>query len=67
MPLLPIDLQTLFTQQTQVAKEQAVLKDRPGRRGRRDRKPAAAPPRPAAAAEDVVRDPALGRNVDLTG
>jgi hypothetical protein len=43
------------------------VKDRPGRRGRREKKPAAAPPRHPAADEDVVRDPALGRNVDLSG
>ncbi len=108
MALLPIDLQTLFTQSTQVGKEQAAQKDAPpaaqslqgaqlvqqqetrdksvneaqeqqqgpeklkdrARRGAQRRKgrqkdakqPAAQPPAP-----DVVRDPALGRNVDITG
>jgi hypothetical protein len=108
MALLPIDLQSLFTQGSQVGKEQAVQKDAPPiaqslqgsqmaqraenrdnavnetqeqeeglektgdktRRGadrqRRPKKgrqpPAASPP-----ASDFVRDPALGRNVDITG
>jgi hypothetical protein len=111
--LLPIDLQTLFTQATQVGKEQAAQKDAPPaaqslqgaqlaqkaesrdtsvnethdqeegpesvrdrtRRGaerrRRQKKDARTPPSrnaPAAQApgSDVVRDPALGRNVDIT-
>ena len=108
MALLPIDLQTLFTQSAQVGKEQAVQKDAPpaaqslqgaqivqqqevrdssvneaqeqqegpeklkdrARRGaerrkgrQKDGKRAAAPPQ----ASDVVRDPALGRNIDITG
>ena len=108
MALLPIDLQTVFSQSTQVGKEQAAQKDAPPaaqslqgaqlvqqaenrdksvneaqeqqegpeklkdralrgaerRKGRqKGAKPSAAPP-PAA---DVVRDPALGRNVDITG
>ena len=107
MALLPIDLQTLFTQANQVGKEQAVQKDagpqaqslqgaqlvqkteqrdkdvnethdqeegpeqikdrarrgadRKRRQAAEKRKPAAQPP-----AKDVVRDPALGRNVDIT-
>ena len=107
MALLPIDLQTLFTQSNQVGKEQAAQKDAApqaqslqgaqlvqkteqrdkdvnethdqeegpeqmkdrARKGRgsqtaasaEKRKPAAQPP-----AKDVVRDPALGRNVDIT-
>jgi hypothetical protein len=108
MALLPIDLQTLFTQSTQVGKEQAAQKDAPpaaqslqgaqlaqkadirdttvnethdqeegpeqvknrarrgaerrkGRQKGKQAKPPAAPP-----ASDVVRDPALGRNVDIT-
>jgi len=108
LALLPIDLQTLFTQSSQVGKEQAVQKDAPpaaqslqgaqivqqqevrdssvneaqeqqegpeklkdrARRGadrrkgrQKDRKPAGAQP----PASDVVRDPALGRNIDITG
>jgi hypothetical protein len=110
MALLPIDLQTLFTQSTQVGKEQAAQKDAPpaaqslqgsqlvqqqeirdssvnqaqeqqegpeklkdrARRGaerRKGRQKGGAKP-PAAAqppASDVVRDPALGRNIDITG
>ena len=108
MALLPIDLQTLFSQTTQVGKEQAAQKDAPPaaqslqgaqlvqksetrdhtvnethdqeegpekvrdrarrggeRRGRREpkgAKPPAAPP-----ASDVVSDPDLGRNIDITG
>ena len=107
MPLLPIDLQTLFSQANQVGKEQAAqkeaspthqslqgaqlvqkteqrdndvtetpttdegaekIKDRERRaaerrrRGKESKKPAA----PAPAEKDVVRDPALGRNVDIT-
>ena len=107
MALLPIDLQTLFTQSNQVGKEQAVQKDaapqaqslqgaqlvqkteqrdndvnethdqeegpeqvkdrarrgadRKRRQAAEKRKPAPQPP-----AKDVVRDPALGRNVDIT-
>ena len=108
MPLLPIDLQTLFSQTPQVGKEQAAQKDgalqaqslqgalivakneqqdndvnrtpdpdegaervKDGALGggeRRRRK--AAPKRPAAVPArvlDVVRDPALGRNIDVSG
>ena len=108
MALLPIDLQTLFTQATQVGKEQAAQKDAPpaaqslqgaqlvqqaeirdksvnqaqeqqagpeklkdkARRGAERRKSRQKGAKPAAAhppASDVVRDPALGRNVDITG
>jgi hypothetical protein len=108
VPLLPIDLQTLFSQANQVGKEQAVQKDaspthqslqgsqlvqkteqrdndvtetptteegaekikdrerraaeRRGKRGKEPKKGTA----PAPAEKDVVRDPALGRNVDIT-
>lgn len=109
MALLPIDLQTLFSQATQVGKELAAQKDAPpaaqaaqgqqlvqraetrdhavnethnqeegaekvkdrSRRGgqrrgpkeRKDGKPAAgAPP-----ASDVVKDPDLGRHIDVSG
>jgi len=108
MPLLPIDLQTLFSQTNTVAREQAVAKEATpqaqslqasqivrkteqrdnavnetptqeegterirdrGRResgGRRERgarrreEPRPTPPR------DVVRDPELGRNIDVSG
>jgi hypothetical protein len=107
MPLLPIDLQTLFTQTNQVGREQAARKDAPPlaqqlqgaqlaqkaeqldhavnetreqdnqaekvkdrtrrgaqRRGRRQGAKRAAPA--ALPATDVVRDPALGRNVDIS-
>jgi hypothetical protein len=108
MALLPIDLQTLFTQSTQVGKEQAAQKDAPpaaqslqgaqlvqqqetrdksvnqaqeqqegpeklkdrARRGaerRKGRQKDAKPPAAQPPAPDVVRDPALGRNVDITG
>jgi hypothetical protein len=109
MALLPIDLQTLFSQTTQVGKEQAAQKDAPPaaqslqgaqlvqksetldhtvneaheqeegpekvrdrarrgaeRRGRREpkgRKPQDERP----AASNVVSDPDLGRNIDITG
>jgi hypothetical protein len=106
MPLLPIDLQTLFTQVSHVGKEQAAQKDaaphaqslqgtqlvqkteqrdtavnetqpqeqgpermkrRTRREGRRREKPpeerSASRPRPP----ETFNDPALGRNVDLTG
>lgn len=107
MPILPIDLQTLFGQSAQVGKEQAVQKEaspvaqsaqgaqlvqkteardasvnetrhqeegpeqvkeraRRGaeRRGRRkEGKPSAPPPRPRS----VFSDPALGRNIDVSG
>ena len=107
MALLPIDLQTLFTQSNQVGKEQAVqkdaapqaqslqgaqlvqkteqrdndvnethdqeegpeqIKDRARRGADRKRRAAAEKRKPAAKppAKDVVRDPALGRNVDIT-
>jgi hypothetical protein len=107
VPILPIDLQTLFSQANQVGKEQAAqkeaspqaqglqgaqlvqkteqrdndvnethdqeegpeqVKDRARRgaaRGRRQptkRKPA----QPAPPARDVVKDPSLGRNVDIS-
>ena len=108
MALLPIDLQTLFTQATQVGKEQAVQKDAPpaaqslqgaqlvqrqeirdssvneaqeqqegpekvkdrARRGaerRKGRQKGGKPPAAEPPASDVVRDPALGRNIDITG
>jgi hypothetical protein len=108
MALLPIDLQTLFTQATQVGKEQAAQKDAPpaaqslqgaqlvqqaenrdksvnqaqeqqegpeklkdkARRGaerRKGRQKGAKPPAAQPPASDVVRDPELGRNVDITG
>ncbi|HET6452156.1 MAG TPA: hypothetical protein VFI08_12640 [Spirochaetia bacterium] len=109
MALLPIDLQTLFSQTAQVGKEQAVQKDAPpaaqslqgaqlvqkaetrdnsvnearnqeegpeqvkdkARRGaeRRERrqKKGAAAAAPARAPRNVVKDPDLGRNVDITG
>ena len=108
MALLPIDLQTLFTQTTQVGKEQAAQKDAPplaqslqgaqivqqqevrdtsvnqaqeqqegpekvkdrARRGaerRRGRQKGRQPPAPQPPASNVVQDPALGRNVDITG
>jgi hypothetical protein len=109
MALLPIDLQTLFTQSTQVGKEQAVQKDAPpaaqsqqaaqlvqrqetrdtsvneahdqeegpekvkdrSRRGagRRGRPPKGAKPAPPAGSppSSVVKDPDLGRNIDITG
>jgi hypothetical protein len=109
VPILPIDLQTLFTQSGQVGKEQSVQKDAPpaaqslqgsqlvqkaeqrdasvnethaqeeegpeavkdrtrrgaGRRKRQGRGPAK-PPAPPPVAPAVFRDPALGRNVDIT-
>jgi len=108
MALLPIDLQTLFTQSSQVGKEQAAQKDAPpaaqslqgsqivqqqvvrdssvnetqeqqegpekvkdrARRGAERRKGKQKDAKSAAAqppASDVVRDPALGRNIDITG
>lgn len=106
MPLLPIDLQALFTQLGHVGKEQAALKDalphaqslqaaqmvqkseardaavnetrpqeegpekvkdRQQREGRRRQKPPARKEAPRPPDEDVVSDPALGQNVDLTG
>ncbi len=109
MPILPIDLQTLFGQGAQVGKEQAVqkeaapqaqslqgsllvqqtqtrdtsvnetrqqeqgpeqVKDR-ARRGaeRRRRAPGKGPaaPAPRKPAAEPLRDPALGRHVDITG
>ncbi len=109
MALLPIDLQTLFSQTTQVGKEQAAQKDAPPaaqslqgaqlaqkaevrdhavneahdqeegpekvrdrarrgaeRRGRREPK-GAKPPAARPPASDVVSDPDLGRNIDITG
>jgi len=107
MPLLPIDLQTLFTQTSQVGREQAARKDAPplaqqlqgaqlaqkaeqldhavnqpreqdkesekvkDRKGggapRRRRQPGAKRAAPdALPSTDVVRDPALGRNVDIS-
>lgn len=108
MALLPIDLQTLFTQSAQVGKEQAVQKEAPpaaqslqgaqlvqraetrdnsvnetqnqgdgpeqvkekSRRGaeRRERRTKkAAKTAPARSSSNVVRDPDLGRNIDITG
>jgi hypothetical protein len=108
MALLPIDLQTLFTQSAQVGKEQAAQKDAPpaaqslqgaqiaqqqevrdnsvnqaqeqqdgpeklkdrARRGaerRKGRQKDGKTPAPQPPASDVVRDPALGRNIDITG
>jgi hypothetical protein len=105
--LLPIDLQTLFSQSNTVGKEQAVQKEATptaqslqgsqlvqkteqrdndvnetptqeegaekvkdkARRGADRKKRQASPKRPATpppAAKDVVRDPELGRNVDIT-
>ena len=108
MALLPIDLQTLFTQSTQVGKEQVVQKDAPPiaqslqgaqlaqraeardnavnethdqeqgpeqvkdkkRRGasRRERPPkkGTKPPAPPRSS-NVLQDPDLGRNIDVTG
>jgi hypothetical protein len=109
MALLPIDLQTLFSQTAQVGKEQAAQKDAPPaaqslqgaqlvqkseaqdhtvneaheqeegpekvrdrarrgaeRRGRREPK-GAKPPAARPAASNVVSDPDLGRNIDITG
>lgn len=107
MPLLPIDLQTLFTQAPQVGKEQAAqkdaapvaqslqgaqlaqkteqrdndvnatsdpeegpekVKDRARRKAERERRKTVRkrPPEDQPPALDVVRDPALGRNVDIT-
>ncbi|HVP19208.1 MAG TPA: hypothetical protein VMU36_09440 [Spirochaetia bacterium] len=108
MPLLPIDLQTLFSQTNQVARDQAVqqqatpqaqsaqgaqlvqqtvqrdndvnptehqqegpeqVKPRGGRRGqvgRREKGKKEKEGKPAPRAE-VVRDPELGRNIDVTG
>jgi hypothetical protein len=108
VPPLPIDLQTLFTQTSQVGKEHALqkeaaplaqgqqaaqlvqkteqrdndvnethdqeegpeqVKDRARKGAERGKRRAAAKRKPAAAppAKDVVRDPALGRNVDVSG
>jgi hypothetical protein len=107
MALLPIDLQTIFTQASQVGKDQAVQKDAPpaaqslqgaqlvqnavirdnavnethdqqegpekagdrARRGaerRKRQKKGTQPPAALSPGTDVVRDPALGRNVDIT-
>ena len=107
MALLPIDLQTLFTQSTQIGKEQAAQKDalpvaqsiqgaqlaqkaeirdtavnethdeqegpekagdraRRGAERRKRQQKGAKTPAPPAPSGDVVRDPALGRNVDIT-
>ncbi len=107
MALLPIDLQTNFTQANQVGKEQAVqkeaapqaqslqgsqlvqkteqrdndvnethdqeegpeqVKDRARRGADRKRRNAAEKRKsaPLSPAKDVLRDPALGRNVDIT-
>jgi hypothetical protein len=106
MPLLPIDLQTLFTQLTHVGKEQAAQKDaaphaqslqgaqlvqktqqrdaavtetrpqeqgpervkpRTRREGRRREKPPEERPSSRPKTPEEFDDPALGRNVDLTG
>ena len=109
MALLPIDLQTLFTQANQVGKEQAVQKDAPpaaqslqgaqlvqrqetrdasvneahdqeegpekvkdrsrrgaGRRGRPSKGAKPSSP-PGSSPTNVVKDPDLGRNIDITG
>jgi hypothetical protein len=108
MPLLPIDLQTLFSQANQVSKEQAIqkeaaplaqslqgaqmaqkteqrdnavnetnnqedgpeqVKDRTRRGADRKRRKSGEKrgARPAAPpARDVVQDPNLGRNIDIT-
>ncbi len=109
MPILPIDLQTLFGQTAQVGKEQAVQKEaspqaqsaqaaqlvqrtetrdasvnetRPAEEGpeqikararrgaeRRGRRREPKPPKPPAPPprRGVWSDPALGRNIDVTG
>ncbi|MBE3065447.1 MAG: hypothetical protein IMZ69_10580 [Spirochaetes bacterium] len=106
MPLLPIDLQTLFSQLTHVGKEQAAQKDaaphaqslqgaqlvqkaeqrdsavnetrpqeqgperakqRSRREGRRREKPPEERPPSRPRTPEIFNDPALGRNVDLTG
>jgi hypothetical protein len=107
MALLPIDLQTLFSQTTQVGREQAVQKDAPpiaqslqgaqlaqraeardnavnethdqeegpeqikerARRGasRRERPPKKGKASPRPPSSSVVKDPDLGRNIDITG
>jgi hypothetical protein len=106
VPILPIDLQTLFSQSAQVGKEQAAQKDASpqaqslqgaqlvqkteqrdasvnetrtqeqgpeqvrdrARRGaeRRKRPAAGRKPPPKPPARDVLSDPSLGRNVDIT-
>jgi hypothetical protein len=107
VPLLPIDLQTLFSQSSQVGKEQAIQKEATPqaqslqgaqlvqkteqqdkdvnatptqeegpekvkdktRRGADRRRRQASSKRPTGteqAPKDVVRDPELGRNVDIT-
>ena len=107
MPILPIDLQTLFGQSLQVGKEQAVQKEASPqaqsaqgaqmvqqteardtsvnetppeeegpeqvrdrtRRGaeRRRRQGGKKQPPPPSPGRGVLSDPALGRNVDITG
>ena len=109
MPLLPIDLQTLFSQINQVGKEQAVQKDATAQaqalqgselvrktetrdnavneaqgqpqgpeqvktrlrrnrdQGRKPRDKAEGKPRPPRPPKEHFDDPALGRNVDLSG
>jgi hypothetical protein len=108
VPILPIDLQTLFGQSLQVGKEQAVqkeaspqaqsaqgaqmvqktevrdssvnetppeeegpehIKDRARRGAERRRRQAGKkqPPQPPSSSRGVLSDPALGRNVDITG
>jgi hypothetical protein len=107
VPILPIDLQTLFSQTNQVGKEQAAqkeaspqaqglqgaqlvqkteqrdndvnethdqeegpeqVKDRARRGAARGRRQPAAKrkPAPPAPAKDVVKDPSLGRHVDIS-
>ena len=109
MPLLPIDLQTLFAQSNQVGKEQAVQKEATAQaqalqgtqlarqtetrdkavnetqpqpqgpeqvktrlrrnrdQGRQQRERAEQMARPPQPPKEHFIDPALGRNVDLTG
>jgi hypothetical protein len=107
MPLLPVDLQALFTQLPHVGREQAARTEAPPLaqslqaaqlvhraeardasvnetsrpedgpdavrdRARRERRRRQNPPRPKEAtvtgpSDDELRDPALGRNVDVTG
>jgi hypothetical protein len=107
MAMLPIDLQAVFTQASQVGKDLSVQKDAPpvaqslqaaqlaqqaenrdkavnetkeqeegvekmgdktgrGAQRRRRQKKAAPPPAAHPPVSNVVRDPALGRNVDIT-
>jgi hypothetical protein len=108
MAILPIDLQTLFTQSNQVGKEQAAQKEaapvaqslqaaqlvqktevrdttvnethdqeegpekvrdksRSAERRKKEKEARRASAEPPAPEPDVVRDPELGQNVDITG